>query len=223
MRISVLLVLLPVFGSRMLPNMFKAGLALAMTFLIAPLVPARSDPAGSMVTIIFREMLFGATLGFSVRVFFSAVEMAAQWASIEMGLSVAGVFDPQFGASVSPLTRFQGMLALAAFFVLDLHHVVLWEIVRSFSIQPAEASLVRTVLELGADLFEVAFRLAAPLFLVQVIANLTLGLLARAMPQANILAVGFPVMVGVGFVAFLAVTPYLLHLLAGLRIVPAFR
>jgi len=222
-RVSVLVALLPVFGSKMIPGMFKAGLALVLTLLIAPFVPPPPSFQSGMVPALAKEVLFGAALGFSIKVVFSAVEMGAQWASIGMGLSVAGVFDPQFGAAVSPLSRFHGMIAIVLFFALDMHHAVLVEMVRSFSLIPDSTSLVRGTMEMARHLFVLALRLAAPLLLVQIVANLTLGLLARALPQANILAVGFPVMLGAGLLAFLLVTPYLAYVLSGTRILPVWR
>jgi flagellar biosynthetic protein FliR len=61
------------------------------------------------------------------------------------------------------------------------------------------------VLKLNELFFPLAFKIAAPIFLVQVLVNLSMGFLSKAMPQANIFFISFPLLIGVG-ITFMALT-----------------
>lgn len=45
-------------------------------------------------------------MGFMIRVIIGAVETASQWMSMQIGFTVANVFNPQFGELMGPLTVF---------------------------------------------------------------------------------------------------------------------
>jgi flagellar biosynthetic protein FliR len=67
----------------------------------------------------------------------------------------------------------------------------------------------------GASLFVVGLRMAAPVLVVLLVVNAGLGVLARTIPQLNVLAVGAPVQVGVGLVVLGTSLPFTARLLAG--------
>jgi Flagellar biosynthesis pathway, component FliR len=76
------------------------------------------------------------------RVIIAAVETAAQWMSIQIGFSVANVFNPQFGELMGPISVFYEMFTIALFFSLDLHLTLVEMIIKSFEL-PAKYSFTR--------------------------------------------------------------------------------
>ncbi|NBS58795.1 MAG: hypothetical protein EBS65_17495 [Betaproteobacteria bacterium] len=56
-------------------------------------------------------------------------------------------------------------------------------------------------------MFRVGLHLALPVLASMLILNLALGVLARAAPQLNIFAVGFPATIIIGMAAFVLVMP----------------
>jgi len=221
LRVSVIVALLPVLGGRMIPPHFKAGLSLALAGFLAPLVPVSLE--GPFVLRALRELLFGGAIGFSVTLVFATLIMAAQWASFMMGLTMASAFDPTIGGIASPVAQFMNIVAIVSFFVFDLHHQLILGLVETFRALPPADTLAAAVMELVRMLFVTAFKLAAPLLLVQVMSQLIMGFLAKAMPQANLLAVGLPVSLGLGFVALLLFLPFLLQVFVHLNFFPAWR
>ena len=114
-----------------------------------------------------------------------------------MGISVAAVFNPQFGEELSPLSLFYSLMGMGLFFIMDIHHFFIEAIVRSFDVTAVNyQGIFAAVLKLNSLFFPLAFKIAAPIFLVQVLVNLSMGFLSRAMPQANIFFVSFPLLIG---------------------------
>jgi flagellar biosynthetic protein FliR len=221
LRLSVLLPLLPLFGGATFPPQFRIGAALAMAWFLAPIVSVSTS--GPLFLRISSEILLGAALGFSVRLVFNAVLIASQWIGFAMGISVASAFDPTAGSSLTPVGQFLNMLAIVVFFALDMHHDVIIAIARTFDIVPSTATLVGGVIEITRLLFTTAFRLAAPILIIELMANLVLAFVARAMPQANLLAVGLPINLGMGFIGLMLLIPFFVQAISRLKFIPVWR
>jgi flagellar biosynthetic protein FliR len=89
-------------------------------------------------------------------------------------------------------------------------------VVESFQRLPAGQTLSAggfgSLAEIGATVFGTALGLALPLIAALLIANLFVAVLARAAPQLNLFAVGFPLTLGLGLLALVFWLPSLLSL-----------
>jgi flagellar biosynthetic protein FliR len=61
------------------------------------------------------------------------------------------------------------------------------------------------------NLFEQSLIIAIPIMGVLILLSVTMGLLAKAAPQMNLLMVGFPIQITVGFVMMMAAMPFLIE------------
>ncbi len=200
-RVAVIISFIPFIGSRMTPRMVRAGLAVALTILLLPVVNVNTE---NLVKAIFEAFFIGAALGLIVRIIIGAVETAAQWMDLQMGLALAAVLNPLLGAQLGPLGLFYSLMTMALFFALDLHHYFIEGIVRSFDVTNIQyVGIFNSVLQLNSILFPLAFKIAAPVILVQVLIIISMGFLSRAFPQANIFFESFPLLIlgGVFFAA----------------------
>jgi flagellar biosynthetic protein FliR len=99
------------------------------------------------------------------------------------------------------------MLAIALFLAADLHHVFVRALVDSYAILapqaalPAAAGLPAGATALGATIFSITVRLAAPALVVTFAVDLVFVLVGRALPQVQILNVGYPAKMAAGIVA----------------------
>ncbi|MFW6235449.1 MAG: flagellar biosynthetic protein FliR, partial [Desulfovibrionales bacterium] len=59
--------------------------------------------------------------------------------------------------------------------------------------------LTKQVIKFSANMFVLAIKVASPVIVALFLVDLALGLVARAAPQMNVLFVGFPLKVTVGF------------------------
>jgi flagellar biosynthetic protein FliR len=145
-------------------------------------------------------------MGLIVRIIIGAVETAAQWMDIMMGIGLAAVFNPMLGAQLGPLGLFYSLLSMTLFFVLDLHHYFIEGIVRSFDVTNIQyEGIFNSILKLNSILFPLAFKIAAPVILVQMLIYISMGFLSHAFPQANIFFVSFPLIIA-GSIFFAALS-----------------
>jgi flagellar biosynthetic protein FliR len=65
-------------------------------------------------------------------------------------------------------------------------------------------------------MFDLSLRLAAPLLVMLLLLTVALGFIARTVPQMNIMVVGFPLQIAVGFVFLILLVPFLAEIFTGL-------
>ena len=223
-RILGLIAVAPLFGNLSVPVRVKIGLAVMLALVIAPGVPAgpAAEPASLPgLLILVQQMLIGVAMGFVMRLVFAAIEMAGEISGLTMGLGFASFFDPQTRATSSGISQLLALLALMFYLATNLHLVTLAMLAESFTILPIGESIVNGqgwmgVANWGAKIFSAGVQLAFPIIAVLLAANLALGILTRSAPQLNLFGIGFPIMLGVGFIMLALVLPYMATPMANL-------
>lgn len=218
-RIFGMMALAPFFSSLAIPFRFRATLALLVTLIMVTLVlkvPVR--PEISIVHYILQlvgELLVGITIGFLVGVFFSALSFAAELFSMQMGLTITNVFDPQAQIEVPVLGQLLSLFGVLVFIAVGAHHHLLNGIWSSYGSLPViEISRQAGPFAQGAaaafsGMFGVAIRIALPLIGVSFLLSVSMGILAKTAPQLNILMLGFPIQILVGFLVLIASLPFM--------------
>ena len=214
MRVSPILFMMPVFSSRSLPNLLKAGLTLTVSLILLPLVQLDprllpSEPI-QFGLLMAAELMIGLILGLSVKIIFTGIQMSGELAGFQMGLSLASVMDPQSEVNAPILSQFLYLVSLVVFLAVDGHHWFFRALYQSFLLlAPGEIhlqeGLYRHFLGLLTSLFVVAIKIAAPVMAVLIFTQIGLGILAKAVPQINILITSFPLTLGIGLL-FLALS-----------------
>ncbi|MBF0457065.1 MAG: flagellar biosynthetic protein FliR [Nitrospirae bacterium] len=218
LRISILMKMLPIFSSQNIPAQYKIAFSVALAVLITPLVDFKLDGKEELVVTIVKEVVLAMMLGVAARLVFFAADMAGQLMSNGMSLSIATSFDPEFGQSAE-VARFLGVIVTLLFFIMDIHHDLIAAIVKSFEVLPPgqiklNPSMVHTIFS-GSKVFTLSLKLAAPVMVGMVVANLLLGLLYKAAPQINIMFVSFPIFLFVGLILMMSTLPIFFKVIAG--------
>ena len=60
-------------------------------------------------------------------------------------------------------------------------------------------------------IFQAAFLLATPILFTNLVLNMVMGIVARTIPQMNILMVSFVVNIGIGLIVFFAISEEFFH------------
>ena len=207
MRVSPILFMMPVLSSRNLPNLLKAGLTLTVGLILLPLVKVDprllpSEPI-QFGFLMAAELMIGLILGLSVKIVFAGIQLGGELAGFQMGLSLANVMDPQSEVNNPLLSEFLYMVSLIVFLTVDGHHWFFRALFQSFLLlAPGEIhlqeGLYRHFLGLLGSFFVVAIKIAAPVMAVLIFTQIGLGILAKAVPQINILITSFPLTLGIG-------------------------
>jgi flagellar biosynthetic protein FliR len=158
--------------------------------------------------MILGELLLGLSIGLIVNFLFAAVQTGGQLIGFQMGFAIVNVVDPMTGVSEAVTAHFMYMISLLIFLSLNGHLYLLSGMAQSFEIVPPGGFLVTPVLmdkmiSFSAMIFLLAVKIAAPVTATVILVDIALALVARATPQMNVLFVGMPVRIIVGFV-FLA-------------------
>lgn len=207
-RVSIILFFLPFFGAGFIPNQIKAMICLLLSFAIFPYVhlPAQYFPAHPLGIglMILGESLLGLTLGLIVHVIFAAIQMGGELVGFQIGFSMINVVDPMLGTSESVIAHFVYMVSILTFLSLDGHLFLLKGLLDSFRlVAPGSLFfsplLVKDMLKFSSQIFVLAIKIASPVMVALFLTDLALALISRAAPQINVLFVGFPLKIIIGF------------------------
>ncbi|HZV54726.1 MAG TPA: flagellar biosynthetic protein FliR [Rhodocyclaceae bacterium] len=215
-RILGLLAMAPVFNNAGLPTRIRLLIGLAIAFALAPaLPPMPAIPAGSWLglTVLAQQTLIGVLIGFTLRIVFSAVDIAGELIGLQMGLSFAIFYDPQNAGQTPVLSEFLGLLATLMFLAMNGHLLALSVLAESFQLLPVSATpfsaqSFHAVVSSAATVFAAGLLLSLPLIAALLITNIAMGVLSRVAPQLNLFAVGFPVTMIAGFTVLMISMPY---------------
>lgn len=213
-RCSALIATLPFFSSPNIPALVKAGLSLSLAVMLTPAVNLDAELLPRDVVSIgvlgLQEFMIGAILGLSVRLLLTTVQVMGQLAGFQMGFAVANVIDPMGGGQVSVLAQFSYLMAILTLLSVGGHYYFFKALADSFILVPPGSfslslSLYEQVTRMAADMFSLAIRIGAPVIGALLFTQVIMGVLAKTVPQMNILMVGFPLTVSVGLI-FLSLT-----------------
>lgn len=215
-RVLALVASAPAVGNPSVPLRVRLGLALMITLAVVPsLGPMPEVEPGSQagLLILAQQVVIGLTMGFAMRIVFTAVEMAGDLAGLQMGLGFATFFDPVNAGHIPVVGRFLGLVATVFFLTINGHLEMISLLSQSFSALPISgdgiaAAGLRTLVHWGGEIFAAGLLLSLPLLAALLITNLALGILTRAAPQLNIFAVGFPITLAIGLLVLGLALPY---------------
>lgn len=217
-RISAIVSVAPIIGTRIVPVRTKIGLSIALTIIIVPLLDAAVfiEPFSVHgVLTIMTQILIGVMLGFMLRMVFSAVESGGQVIGMTMGLGFAQMNDPANGIIVPVISQFYVVLATLMFLALNGHLILIEVLADSFRTIPIDIMNIGTtgiweLLSWASWIFKGAVLIALPAVVALLLVNISFGVMMRAAPQLNVFAIGFPITLTLGFIFILVSIPIFL-------------
>ena len=221
-RISAFLLSAPIFGSAYVPARTKIGLSFLLSVILLPIVEkANFSLPKELLTygiVVFREIMAGMIIGYSARLVFAGIDLAGQLIGIQMGFGIVNIIDPKQQTQLSVIAQFQGLVAILIFLSLNGHHWLLMALAKSFETIPLSGfayseSALAILVKLSGDIFVVAFKIGAPVIVALFLTNVTLGVLAKAIPQMHVFMMSFPLTIMVGLLSLAASLQMLGYLL----------
>ncbi len=216
-RISGFFLILPVFGWRAIPIRVKVAATVLLSFFFAFIAPVSIDVAQvstvKAVLLLASEATYGLALGLIVSVLFSVVKLSGQIIERQMGMTMANVLDPMTGENARPLGSLLEMLFILLFLGANGHHMFLLILSKSYAaFPPGTIPTVQTmtsgVITASSAMLIAGLRLAAPMLAAFMVLMVALALLARLVPEMNILFISMPVRLGLGLIMAGAFLPF---------------
>jgi len=217
LRVGAILMTLPVFESKSIPNLFKLALAVAVSLILFPVLDLNPVPlTGSIVTLgigAAGEILLGLVIGFSVKLIFAGIQLAGQMAGYQMGFAIANVMDPDQSQQVLLLAQFNNLVALLIFLSINAHYWFIRALTHSFRMIPPlnvhfDGSLMEYLIDMSGKMFVISIQVGAPIIAALLVTSVAFGLMARTVPQMNVFIVAMPMKIGVGFLFLGLSLPY---------------
>jgi flagellar biosynthetic protein FliR len=221
-RPGMLIVAAPAFGGSYAPAQVKIGLTVLIAIALAPttLVPT-PGPSIALGVVVLREAAIGLALALAIRALVAGAELAGQLTGFQIGLSYSATIDPQSGVRNSLIATLYSNLTLITFFLMNAHHAFLRAVARSYDTLPigiggVDRSMPQVIIHMLGLIFTLGARLAAPVVVVLLVAELALGLLSRSAPSLNLMAVSPSIRALIGLLVLAVVAPSVVSVVAGL-------
>ena len=204
-RVSAFVAFLPPLNGQGIPATVKIGLSVAITYLLAikhaPVMALSlrlSDHgAGGWLELGFlgiRETALGAALAWLFSLCLVPVRIAGAWIAQEMGLTLGGLSSPMDQQPGNVISSMLEAFSIVMFFVLDLHHIMLYSLGKSFSLRPAAGVWAmpswNTVVWSVTHAVDDGFLIVAPIGILLFIVSLTILITMRTAPQFNFMSYG---------------------------------
>ncbi len=218
-RISAFFMVVPVIGTRMVPQRIRLGLAVLLTMIVAPLLPSSGLSSGlnlATALAVCHEMIIGIIFAFFLQVFFHLFMITGQMIAMQMGLGFASMVDPSNGVSVAVVSQLFVILTTLLFLLMNGHLIMIEVLIDSFTQFPmgvAEMPLdsLSAITHSASWMFSRALVLALPIVCALLIVNIAFGIMTRAAPQLNVFALGFPTAIVLGGI-------FLWYIIAGFEV-----
>lgn len=204
---------LPLFESVAIPVVVKVLTTLLLTFAFFPLIQdqimldIRYVGVDSFWYLTIFNTIVGLVIGFLVKSIMSIFIAAGAIITQQIGFNALSYFDPQAGSPIGPFEKL-------------IEWTVLMLIITSGALLPMFKGVISSfstihIYNLGKmahsmDFFMILFKsvfisaimLASPMIFINLIINAVMGILSRAVPQMNVIAVSFAVNIGLGLLVF---------------------
>jgi len=224
LRIGAMLMAAPIFNIRQIPVRFRMLLAVLVTLLVQPVLPAVpmvSVFSTDALLIAAQQIIIGVALGFLMQMAFQALIFGGQVMAYSMGLGFANMMDPTNGVQVPVVAQFWLILAMLAFVMMNGHLVLISAIVDTFTVLPiATDGLSRAgmweLISWASRMFAAGVLMAMPVIISLLLINIGMGVVSRAAPQLNIFAIGFPITLMMGFLLIWMTLPQVMNSFGGL-------
>ena len=211
-RLSGLFAFFPFFSHMRIPMSIKTAMVFFMTIFLFPLatLPDIEFSVVNLVLALVSEIMLGFIAGLFLVIVFAMLQLAGMNISFVMGFTMASLLDPQTGTSSPMISTMLTMLALVILLAFNGHHLMILFIADSLEILPLGGfypteNIWTYLMYAITNMFIFGFILSFPIVGLSLLADIVFGMLMKTMPSFNLLVVGFPIKIMVGFVVMITV------------------
>lgn len=214
-RWTLVVVQLPIFDNVSIPNLVKVLFSLILTYAFFPLVSGEVYKdmaylgANSFWALTIFYSVVSLLIGFLVKVLMDLFTASGSIITQQIGFGAVAYFDPSSASRVGPFERIiqwtMVVVIISSGALLPMFKGVFNSF---FSIHIYDLGKMATSPEFFFQsfkgLFLSALLLASPLIFTNMLIMTVLGIIARTVPQMNVIMVSFVVNIGLGLLVFAA-------------------
>lgn len=212
MRMTGFVLFNPLFGRNNLTNYFRAALVMVLSIFVFTTtsgveVQVPSNVVGFMTHLLL-ELWSGFVLAFIMQMFFSVVYFGGGIMDAQMGMTMAQVYDASSQINMTVTASVLNVMMVLNFFAENGHYTLMRILLTSGQVLPYGATtLAPDIATYVADIFVscmvLAVKLAFPILAAELLGQLGMGILMKAIPQINAFVINIELQVILGFAMLL--------------------
>jgi len=211
MRISGMILFNPILGRRNVPAVVKAGMIMALTIIVSSFYNGTIEQPNTILeygVLLLKECAIGYIAGFVISLFLYIIILAGEFIDMQLGLSMAKVYDSQSNASISMSATLYNILYMLAFFALNGHIALLHAILTSSEVIPYgevvfNQAAYQRILDIFIQCTILGIQLSFPILAAELICEMGVGILMKTIPQINVFVINIQAKVLIGILILL--------------------
>lgn len=217
MRMTGFVVFSPILGRRGIPGIVRAGMIMVLTFAVTSFTTQTVNVPLNLISfgvILFLELSLGYLLGFVMQLFFYIPMLAGDAIDSQMGFTMGKTYDAGAQASMSVTSTLFTIFMFLLFFAANGHHTLMRILITSGDIVPFGTasfgpSVSNAIVELFISCTILGVKLCLPILAAELMGQLGMGILMKAIPQINVFAINIELKVIIGLaLLMLLVAPF---------------
>ena len=225
MRMSGFVLFSPFFGRNGVPMLFQGGM---ITFLSITAYSMLENPSANVPETIvelafrlFTELGVGFFINMLLRFMLYVPEQAGEIIDTQMGMSMARSYDPGAQSSMTSTANLLNIMTQVLFFLANGHITLIQLMLTSGEIVPfGQAAFggmaANHMVAFFSECVMLAFKLSLPILGAELLGQMGMGILMKAIPQINVFAINIELKVIVGMLMLSAllspISNYLLEI-----------
>ncbi len=205
----------PIFSRNNVPNNMKAFMSVVfavvmMSSLGTSAVPEFSGALG-FALVLLKELLVGLVFGFFTNLIITVLLYAGEIMDTEIGLGMAKAYDPATGVTMPVFGNYYYYLFILYFFLTNGHLTYIKLFSLSYQTIPigyeftdVSRDLARVVVMYMGTVMELALKFAMPVLAVELIIEMCMGIIMKAVPTIQIFVLNVHLKLIMGFITLLA-------------------
>ena len=216
----------PIFGRNSVPAIMKVGLSLAIAmFAVFELGTTQviNYSALEFIAAMLQGFVIGIVIGFIMTLFLSVFQLGGEVMDMQMGLSMASMYDPATRANISVTGNLLTSMYVLIFFISNAHLALFTVVIQSFQVIPLGVGQVSNqvavyFIELMYYIFLYAVQLSLPIIVTEIIAEFAVGILMRLVPNINVFVINIQIKVIIGLIIILTIIPALANFMTKMNL-----
>lgn len=203
-RIAGAFIMLPLLTQQNMPATVRNSFLVSLAIIALPMalagLPAGGMAVADLAPIVLKELFLGIAIGFVFGVVFWAIGAAGYILDMQVGMTIASIFDPVQGHQTSLHGQFLSQLAAWVFMASGAFLIFLDLLLTSYTIWPVMSffpdiggSMLNLFVGQFSYLMTAALLLAAPAIVILLVVDLSFGLVNRYAPSLNVFALTLPI------------------------------
>lgn len=198
------------------PKTFKVIFSVFISIILSPFIPIEINinTFEQLISYAAMEALTGLVFGFITNICFNSLKTAGSLIDQQLGLSMANIYDPNTNTQSTLIENILYWIGIVIFFSMNGHHKLIEGIQHSFNLvsigEPILSGNFDYIINVFTQCFIIGLKIAVPMILSLIIAELTIGFISKSVPQLNVMIIGMPLKLLIGVVFLIVALPFII-------------